>query len=213
MGLTGKVAAAYLVPPPAPFAGWGEDWHSVVERSFWAQADLFTFGMLVAVLHTEVADARIRLPARWRAMAAALALLVFIPCAWTMHMGEQSYILQNTGAALAIALVFATIVIREPSAAHPSRAVQLLETRALVAVGVASYSLFLWHQPLILWLESHGLTVAGWGGLVVNLAIVAVLVGMLSALTYRFVERPALRHKRSMRRAPAETAPPATAAC
>jgi peptidoglycan/LPS O-acetylase OafA/YrhL len=37
----------------------------------------------------------------------------------------------------------------------------------------------------------------GWGGLLVDAAIVGILVGALSALTYRFVERPALRHKRS----------------
>jgi peptidoglycan/LPS O-acetylase OafA/YrhL len=125
--------------------------------------------------------------------------LIFIPCAATMHQGEHSYLLQNTGQALALALIFAAIVVPEATDAPPSRALRFLESGPLVAVGVVSYSVFLWHLPVIVWLSDHGLTVAGWGGLLVNTAIVAVVVGALSALTYHFVERPALRYKRSMR--------------
>ncbi len=36
-------------------------------------------------------------------------------------------------------------------------------------------------------------TIVVWGGLLVNLIVVSAVVGVLSALTYRFVERPALR--------------------
>jgi peptidoglycan/LPS O-acetylase OafA/YrhL len=198
VGLTGKVAAAFLFPA-APTAGYGNNWHSVIERSFWAQADLFSFGMVVAVLYVEMSDGRIRLPTHWRRVAVGLGLLVFIPCAWTMHMGEQSYLPQNTGEALGIAMVFAAIVMPGPSTKGHSRAVRFLEAPVLVAVGVASYSVFLWHFPLIEWLTSHGLTVGGWGGLLVNTVVVAVIVGVLSALTYHFVERPALRRKRSTR--------------
>jgi peptidoglycan/LPS O-acetylase OafA/YrhL len=75
----------------------------------------------------------------------------------------------------------------------------LLESPVLVAVGVVSYSIFLWHLPLIVWLADHGLTVGGWGGLLINTLIIAVPVGLLSTLTYHFVEKPALRRKHSMR--------------
>lgn len=195
IGLSGKAAAAHLLPA-GPLAGYNADWHSVVERSFWAQADLFSFGMIVAVLHVEVSDGRIQLPPRWRRMTAALALVVFIPCAWTMNRGEHSYLLQNTGEALAIALLLAAIVIPGRPGARPLRAIRVLESPAMVAVGVASYSLFLWHYPVILWLREQGLTAGGWPGLALNLMVVAVVAGGLSALTYRFVERPALRRKR-----------------
>jgi peptidoglycan/LPS O-acetylase OafA/YrhL len=217
VGLSGKAVAAFVFTA-APTAGYGNDWHSVVERSFWAQADLFTFGMIVAVAYVEMSDGRLRLPWYWRRVAVALGVLIFLPCAWTMNMGEQSYLLQNTGEALAIALVFAAIVMPRPSADPASRAIRVLETPALVAVGVISYSVFLWHVPLIDWLRTHGLTMAGWGGLLVNTAIVFVIVGVLSALTYRFVERPALRRKRSTRtpesavkRSPAQPAAVASA--
>jgi peptidoglycan/LPS O-acetylase OafA/YrhL len=203
LGLTGKFVAGTVLSAP-PTAGYENDWHSVVERSFWAQADLFSFGMVAAVAYVELVDNRLRLPARWRQIAVALGLLIFIPCAWTMEMGEHSYLLQNTGQALALALIFAAIVFPDPAAPRPIRAIRLLEWPGLVAIGVASYSVFLWHLPLIDWLSSHGLTFNGWGGLLLNTLIVAVVVGVFSALTYHFVEKPALRRKHSMRKKESE---------
>jgi peptidoglycan/LPS O-acetylase OafA/YrhL len=79
----------------------------------------------------------------------------------------------------------------------------VLESRVLVAVGLASYSLFLWHYPILWWLRDHGLTLGGgWGALLINVVIVGAIAGALSALTYRYVELPALRRKRSTRVAP-----------
>jgi peptidoglycan/LPS O-acetylase OafA/YrhL len=198
IGLSGKLVAGQLLPAP-PTAGYGNDWHSVVERSFWAQADLFSFGMVAAVAYVEVVDGRLHLPKHWRPFTVLLGLLIFLPCALTMNLGEQSYLLQNTGEALALALIFAAIVFPDGPEEHSNRAVQALETPALVAVGVASYSVFLWHVPLVDWLAAHDLTLPGWGGLLVNTLIVAVPVGVLSAITYHFVEKPALRRKHSMR--------------
>jgi peptidoglycan/LPS O-acetylase OafA/YrhL len=101
---------------------------------------------------------------------------------------------------LAIALAFAVVVLPNAARPQPLRAVRVLESRAFVAVGLASYSLFLWHYPLISWLRENGLTLGGgWGDLLINVAIVAVVAGALSALTYRYVELPALRRKRSTR--------------
>jgi peptidoglycan/LPS O-acetylase OafA/YrhL len=218
IGLTGKLAAGHLVPAD-PLAGYNADWHSVIERSFWAQADLFAFGMLVAVLHTEVSDGRLSLRPGWRWIATVAALVVFLPCAWTMQRGEHSYLLQNTGQALAIAIVLAAIVLPDRSTTRSPRALRVLESVPFVAVGAASYSLFLWHYPVIEWLRDQGLTAdGGWGALAANLVLVALLAGALSALTYRYVERPALRHKRRGRRAttsrpaPFKTAPEPAAA-
>jgi hypothetical protein len=50
VGMSGKLMAANLVPGGGQWSGWVNDWPSVLERSFWVQADLFTFGMVLAVL-------------------------------------------------------------------------------------------------------------------------------------------------------------------
>jgi peptidoglycan/LPS O-acetylase OafA/YrhL len=56
IGASGKLAAAHAFPETINH-GWNPDWQSVVERSFWCQADLFVFGMALAVLHTELRTA------------------------------------------------------------------------------------------------------------------------------------------------------------
>jgi peptidoglycan/LPS O-acetylase OafA/YrhL len=199
VGLSGKYVAGAVVAS-TPGAGWEADWHSVIERSFWAQADLFSFGMAAAVLHVQVEDGRLRLPPWWRAAALVLAAVLFLPAAKSMGSGQLSYLPQNTVIALSAALLLAAVVVRRPGEALPWTA-RLLEARVFVATGLISYSLFLWNEPLIRWMESHGWTSPGWGGLAVTLLILSVLTAVLSVLTYRFVEVPALRRK-SRRAAP-----------
>ncbi|HEX6652241.1 MAG TPA: acyltransferase [Thermoleophilaceae bacterium] len=193
IGLSGKVAAGVLVPG-SPAAGYESDWHSVIERSFWAQADLFSFGMVAAVLHTEVADGRLALHRHWRAGALALAALIFVPCAISLNSGQLSYQPQNTAVALAAALFLAAVAFPGGEARGPWLQ-RLLEWRFIVTAGLISYSVFLWNEPVLRWLTAHGATTGGWVGLALNLALAAAVVGALSLLSYRFVELPWLRRK------------------
>ena len=65
VGISGKLVASTIVRGSGPGTGWTNDWHPVLERSFWVQGDLFAYGMLLAVLTVEVEDGRIRLPRGW----------------------------------------------------------------------------------------------------------------------------------------------------
>jgi peptidoglycan/LPS O-acetylase OafA/YrhL len=192
LGLSGKLTEA-LLSPGAP--GWDANWHSVLERSFWVQADLFSFGMVAAVVHAQVsADLWVVGAAARRAMAAA-GVSILLPAAWLMHEREFGYTLLNTLEAFAMALLLAALIL--PGAARRPIAMRLLESRPLVAAGVASYSVFLWHVPLIEWMKKHGLTFDGGArAFGANLLVVGVVTGVLSALSYRYVEAPALRLKR-----------------
>lgn len=211
VGLTGKLAAIFLVPPSTPYDDWSQDWHSVVVRSFWCQADLFAFGMALAVLRIDSEDGLLKLPRWWRkvALGCALAAYATVSVYGQSRLGWQlSYSLGNTLIAAACALVLAVVVLP----AHParqSRLVRVLEAKAFVAAGVVSYSIFLWHEPLIRWLQSHGLTFVGAGGFVLDLLIVGAVTGIASALTYRFVEAPALRFKFGRRGGVRESVPAA----
>lgn len=196
VGLGGKAAAAYIVPPIHAFDGWEADWHSVLERSFLCQADLFAFGMALAVVRTESEDGLLRLPRRWRAAAAAGALFCYLVTAKFTHFSEHmSYSPFNTLIALGCALLLALVVLPAKHAGRPGLLVRFLETRPVIAVGLASYSIFLWHEPLIRWMAAHDLTAAWTGGLLWNVLTLGAFTGALSALTYRFVEAPALRLK------------------
>lgn len=83
-----------------------------------------------------------------------------------------------------VPVVGTALIIRFGHVAGPARV--LLTARPVVAVGLISYSLYLWHQPLLvfgrLWLPVEP-TLAQKG------ALLAASFG-LAALSYRFVERP-----------------------
>jgi peptidoglycan/LPS O-acetylase OafA/YrhL len=197
IGLSGKAAAAHLVPPQAGYGwfGWVGDWNSVLERSFWAQADLFAFGLIVAVLRVEWEDGRLRVPSWVPAASLSGAVLVAVGTARLMSDGHIGFHKYGTLMALACGLLLASVVLPGGDRQRRSLLVRALEVRPIVAVGLVSYSLFLWHEPLIRWLREHGMTLSGSAGFVANLVVVGAVAGLLSVLTYRYIELPALRRK------------------
>jgi peptidoglycan/LPS O-acetylase OafA/YrhL len=123
---------------------------------------------------------------------------------WTEE--QLSYSRYNTLMALVCGLVLALVVLPPPRGR--GLLLRVLETRPLVAVGVVSYSVFLWHEPLILALHDHGWTLDGRAGFFVNVGLVVAITAVLSALSYHFVEAPALRLKLTLYRRPTAEAPP-----
>jgi peptidoglycan/LPS O-acetylase OafA/YrhL len=195
VGLSGKAAAWHLAPPtggPAP--GWQADWHSVLVRSFWAQADLFAFGMALAVVWVGIHTGRVRMPSWWR----PVAVVALVPIAFsTTRYGEGQVLgdsLWATLLAAGCAIVLALVVLDRTE--RGSFVVRLLELSAVVWVGIVSYSLYLWHEPLARWLSARGWTFGGHWGFVGNVAIVYALALALASVTYLVVERPALDRKR-----------------
>ncbi len=211
VGLSGKTATAYLVPAASPAGGWGADWYSVLERSFLCQADLFTFGMALAVIRVDAEDGLVRIGRRARWALAGSAIGAYLVTARMTGWGQLGHEHYNTLMALAVALFLALVVL--PGANQkPTRPVlmRLLDSRPLVGVGLVSYSLFLWHEPVIRFLHDHGLTFGGAAGFFVNLLIAGAISLSLSVLTYLFVEKPAqLRKRRTI--PPAASAAPAAA--
>jgi peptidoglycan/LPS O-acetylase OafA/YrhL len=197
VGLSGRAVARFLIPPADQMApGWDGDWHLVIEGSFWAKADLFSFGMALAVLYVGLQQGLVRLPVRWPLLAVAGAAAAAVPTLLLVDRAviDKSMYAYQLPTSLACTLLLGLVVLPN-QAERPSPLLWVLTSRPLVAVGLASYSLFLWHEPLQRLLHERGLTLDGSGGFVVNLAVLGVLSGLLSALTYRYVERPALRRK------------------
>jgi peptidoglycan/LPS O-acetylase OafA/YrhL len=200
VGLSGKaVAASWIVSTGSPSAGWDGDWHSVIVRSFWGQADLFTFGIVLAVVYVGLERSLISFPRWWRwpvsagILGAAVAITILADHGrWSA--GTNPY--ELTGA-LGCALLLALVVLHPVDTdVRPRPLVRLLTTRVAVVVGLCSYSIFLWHEPLVRLLRSQGWTFAGQKGWILNLVLVMVITAVAATATYRWVEKPALRRKR-----------------
>jgi peptidoglycan/LPS O-acetylase OafA/YrhL len=87
--------------------------------------------------------------------------------------------------------VLGTVLVIHAGSGGPSLAGQLLSLRPMVAVGLISYSLYLWHWPVVVlarYRQGGDLSVG------TAVALLALTIG-LSYLTYRYVEKP-LRRRR-----------------
>jgi peptidoglycan/LPS O-acetylase OafA/YrhL len=198
VGAFGKLAAAHA-SHGGIYHGWVASWESVLERSFLCQADLFFFGMTLAVLRVDAEDGFVRFSRGIRTVAAPLGLLACLATAWRAALSDElGYSFYNTLIAFAFSCLLALVVLptRGPK---PSLLVRILEKRVFVFAGLVSYSVFLWHEPLVHSLQAHGLTAAGTIGLVTNTLLLLGVTVALSTLTYRWVELPALRRKRGPR--------------
>lgn len=189
---------AYALPD-ANGEGWAGSWFAVVLRSFVGQASLFAGGLALAVLYAELRRRHVVLPGWWRAPAAAAAVAAALVAtlAWDARRITEN---RATMALMVSAvLLLALVVLPTP---RRRRWLAVLESRPLAAAGVVSYGVFLWHDPLAVWLRLQGWTRPGLGGFA--LALLATIVGTtaVAAASWFAVERPALSRKRTSQPVP-----------
>ncbi|WP_431858571.1 acyltransferase family protein [Azospirillum sp.] len=201
-GLIGKAVAVALARQGVLSGDpWDGSWYAVLALGFWCHADLFTWGMAVAVLHVGMEDDRFGVPAAWprwaaiglAGLGAALALL-----AVRYPVGGKPVFDVLLGPACGVLL--GLIVLPRAAERPRSWLARALEWRPVAALGVISYSLFLWNEPVTLWLARHGLSWNGRAGFLANLALVAAVAGAAATATYLGIERPALRAGHASRR-------------
>ncbi len=178
--LAGSVAYkldAWLVQGTA-----GDDW------SVWfglpAKLDEFALGMLLAVV---VASGARRLPRAATVGLRIVGLGVLVAALALRPTGDALHAWFHTATAVGFLGVLAASVLGEED--RWSRA---LNTKVLVVLGLVSYSLYLWHEPLILLLDGHGLLpgTSGWGGLAIDLAIVLPISIGVAWFSYHLIEKP-----------------------
>jgi peptidoglycan/LPS O-acetylase OafA/YrhL len=66
---------------------------------------------------------------------------------------------------------------------------RLLSLRPVVFIGLISYSLYLWHWPLIVFQRTDGLFSSGSPGIATKLVLIATSIG-LACLSWKFIEIP-----------------------
>jgi peptidoglycan/LPS O-acetylase OafA/YrhL len=191
-----------------PDGGWHADWSSVFQRSFFYQADLFAAGMSAAVISVLLEHGTLHISRMLRTLAliASAGIFLVIP-ALGRHGSYPATFVSTT-----VSISFGLLLIGLVTTGERSRLASVLQWRPLASVGLISYSLFLWHEPVIRWLNTHDLTHSGRLGLGINILLAASISLSLATITYLLVERPfmALR-KRSSARAQRPVSAPAPA--
>ncbi len=162
-----------------------------------ARADGFAFGMLLAVTYVVIGKWRPRGPQLPRALSA----IALVPFAYMVavrsglpddpHLVELYY---YSWIGLGTTLIMGAIVISKPE----WRTMRVLRAKPLQFMGVVSYSLYLWHEPLMLVLEKHHLLVfkdepGTWPFSTAALIVLGLCVAWVS---YHVIEVPGqrLRH-------------------
>lgn len=115
---------------------------------------------------------------------AALGLLVAVLLPSTGASGSWFYRVTYFPCAIIAAAV---IIDQRPGTGGVAR--RLLQTRAMVALGLSSYSLYLWHVPVLwmAWWGLPGLPIAG------RVAVATVVLVPVVWTSYTLLEKPALR--------------------
>ena len=208
----GHVAAENLDHGQLIDFAFGQTWTAVLLRSFLGQADLFGYGIAAALVVVVLDDIGVKnVPGRAKLLlliAAGVSLLIGAA-------GTMPYLSNFAGVASALLLL--AVVLPSSRDDGANRLAALLEWTPIRFVGLISYSIYLWHLPIIFWLMMRQLTVGSSAlALAFNVVLVLGVVLPLSALTYFAVERPAMMLKRasgkrsrseSEKRVPIPTAP------
>jgi peptidoglycan/LPS O-acetylase OafA/YrhL len=196
IGMMGKLYHLWVFSSIAPedkfVNSWGGTWNAVVSRSFFEHADLFVFGMVAATLVAAFETGRIR--HEYAARARLIALIVAV-VAVVAARPVPTFFEETTWALVCGAVIFfVAMPNRSAEAGLLSRALDLGPIRY---VGLISYSLYLWHVPVI-WLVLRLGVIAPETplGLLANIGIVLAISILFASVTYYLVEKPALKLKK-----------------
>lgn len=175
---------------------YGPTWTTVFQRSFLANCDLIGLGMVVAVLIVvlNVLDKDDPLARRisrlsWVAIVVGLLFVAAI--------NADPYIAPYAGVACA---GFLALLTMPKPGGFAKKFQRFFEFRPVRYLGEISYSVYLWHFAVILFVREHfeSATYGSIRGLVGLWLVLAVVTVALGSVTFYFVEAPAMRHAKHM---------------
>lgn len=177
------------------------------DRILWALCAV-SLALSVLLLHRDPEFTFFLLPTRWWELTAGSMVFLY---ASRVHISSRlAALLEASGIAL---ILLSSVIFTEVSQWPSYRALLPVTGAAFVLLaarqhsaltgnwlaqrlGDWSYSLYLWHWPIVVYISYSGIPKTPW---VISLGIAAAL--LLAILSYRFVELPTRRHARHYPRA------------
>ncbi len=177
-GLVGAIAVVAVVRA-LEYGAWEQP--ALVYTRFDARADALLVGALLAVL-----AARGLLPSQGtrRMLAAAGGLGLAVAVGWTTPSTEVLYWGGFTLVAIGGAAILAATLERQ------GRLARALAWPPIRSIGLASYSIYLWHLPVYFW-SVRVVPDAGIG----RIALAWAVTGVAATISYRLLERPYMRRR------------------
>jgi len=161
---------------------------------FPVRAGFFAFGMAGTALLLLVQQRGWELSARAKLVAAVGSVGIIAASVKLRFRGDLSVIDYHWPVAVAFTMLLVVLLIgNDQGLMH-----RLLGAPVVVASGLASYSIFLVHDPILRALRESGLTYAGTDGFLVNLCVIGALTAAATYLSYQIVEKPCFRLKRRL---------------
>jgi peptidoglycan/LPS O-acetylase OafA/YrhL len=158
-----------------------------------ANLDPFALGMLIAVVRA-AGGAHIGRWSGWALRIAGVAMLVLFAYLRTDHPLIDVYHL-SFGAVAFGAILSSTVL-----SPVESRWQSFFRLRPLQLLGLISYSLYLWHEPIMLELGKRQILINPKPeAFLTNSVLLLVLSTLAAAVSYRFIERPAMRWARGVK--------------
>ncbi|WP_080597757.1 acyltransferase family protein [Rhodococcus rhodochrous] len=176
--------------------GLGEGPTGFLAWSLLGHLDWFAAGMALALATIVWSGGKdrprpVRLVEQYPGTCWSLAVAIFLLLGFIV--GSPGDILHVAGVVIALLLV-APAVFGDQTA---GRARNLLSLPVMVGLGAISYGIFLWNEPIAVWLQSVG--AHDWGfveGTPVLLFLTVVLTVLAAVISYFLVERPMMAYSR-----------------
>jgi peptidoglycan/LPS O-acetylase OafA/YrhL len=154
-----------------------------------ARLDTFASGMVVAVLTAAAAGRpRIRVAAAATVRVAAFAVIGAAFATRTLGTAETIYF--HTFCGFGVALLLASTALAQRELAWT----RIVADRRIQVIGLISYSVYMWHEPLMTQLARHNVLIsAAPRAFPANaLALIAATLAV-AYVSYRIIEKPALQ--------------------
>jgi len=172
-----KFYAAYVLHIP------GDRWN--VWFSLPAKLDEFALGILLAIV---VAHGRMRLNGTGVVVARALGFAVLVLAFWTRPATQTDNVFFHSIASVGFLLLLASSVL-----GPQDRWVKAMSARGFAFLGLVSYSLYMWHEPILILLTKAGLFPspdAPWA-FEIGVAVLTPLALAVAWVSYQVIESPA----------------------
>ncbi len=184
LALSGIISVVLLLWPPYEV--------KIGDVVLWPYIPIFLAGSLTALMHSKLAKAdgvkSVYLKILFEGMSALILLIIFIliPHFWSLFAGKYSDFFNHNTDFLLIGFLWSSFIFFYLNGTGIIR--KILESKFLRFTGIVSFSAYLWHMPVIRFIQAN---VTYHASLVALLILASTLI--VAAISHIVIEKPFMK--------------------